>query len=470
LRTLRSRRLPTLLQRRIVRRLGSHRDITRVDLDDGGFTLVELLIVVTVIPVIVGAISMGMVSVFSLQSGVASRLSHTADAQVVAANFAKDVQGAADVTTQSNSTPQCGAGTGTLLLGLISDQDLKTRVFQTDISYVSVPVVGTTTSYSLIRLFCTGGSSTPQSQTTLAYDVQSTQTPPSISCVAGKNNSGCGVAGQQWISTQGISQVTFAVNDAKGNLPYTLMASPVASTSSANLGSPLTTNTTTSCGFASPGTGTYASTMCFVDFSPLNGSALLSAQSGGCLEMSVALPGNFTMYFCLNLSGGQVLPWYLPTWPQAFLGNSINAVPFYTGIPGDPALYQRVQGSAPSVVTFSNISVVSPTGALATGWEVVSADAESSDQGESITWTSDAVLTVIPNGESGQTQPVGNACQNGTALVGSGTTTVSCSGGTTETSGTKTGTAMVWAAAPTTLQVTMVGVGLEAMAFGMLLP
>jgi hypothetical protein len=55
-------------------------------------------------------------------------------------------------------------------------------------------------------------------------------------------------------------------------------------------------------------------------------------------------------------------------------------------------------------------------------------------------------------------------------LVGSGTTTVSCSGGTTETSGTKTGTAMVWAASPTTLQVTMVGAGLEAMTFGMLLP
>jgi hypothetical protein len=162
----------------------------------------------------------------------------------------------------------------------------------------------------------------------------------------------------------------------------------------------------------------------------------------------------------------------LPTWPQAFLGNSINGVPFYTGIPGDPALYQRVSAGAPSVVTFSNISVVSPTGALATGWEVVSADAESSDKGESITWTSNAILTVIPNGESGQTQPVGNACQNGVppGLVGSGTTTVSCSGGTTETGGTKTGTAMVWAASPTTLQVTMVGAGLQAMTFGMLLP
>jgi prepilin-type N-terminal cleavage/methylation domain-containing protein len=458
--------------RRLVRRSRSSRGVESAEVNDGGFTLVELLIVVTVIPVIVGAISMGMVSVFSLQSGVASRLSHTADAQVVAANFAKDVQGAADVTQQGNSSPQCGAGIGTQLLGLISDQNLTTRVFQTDISYVSVPVIGSTTSYSLERLFCTGGSSTPQSQTTLAYDIQGTQSPPSISCVAGVNNSGCGVGGQQWISTQGISQVTFPVNDAKGNFPFTLMASPVASTLSANLGSPLTTNTTTSCGFASPGTGTYASTMCFVDFSPLSGSALLSTQGGGCLEMSVALPGNFTLYFCLSLSGGQVLPWYLPTWPQAFLGNSINGVPFYTGIPGDPALYQRVSAGAPSVVTFSNISVVSPTGALATGWEVVSADAESSDKGESITWTSNAILTVIPNGESGQTQPVGNACQNGVppGLVGSGTTTVSCSGGTTETSGTKTGTAMVWAAAPTTLQVTMVGAGLEAMTFGMWLP
>ena len=158
-------------------------------------------------------------------------------------------------------------------------------------------------------------------------------------------------------------------------------------------------------------------------------------------------------------------------------------MPFYTGIAGDPALYQRVEGGT-STVLFSSIEVVNNSnGTLATGWEASSADAESTDGhtqygniGESIQWTSNVNLTIIPNGESGQTQPVGNACLNGVTsagLTGSGTTTVTCSGyagGYNETGATKTGTAMVWAASPSWLQAKMVGTGLEAITFGMLLP
>jgi len=185
----------------------------------------------------------------------------------------------------------------------------------------------------------------------------------------------------------------------------------------------------------------------------------------------VSLPNNYTMYFCLSMTGGTAVPWYLPTWPEAFLGNSIGGTPFYTGIPGDPALYQRVEGSTPSVITLSNIAVVSPTGVLASGWQMITADAESTDVGESMTWkSSPSKLFVIPNGEPGQTQPVGNACQNGAGLTGSGTQTVVCSGGNSETGATKTGTAMMYASQPTQMSVTMVGTGLEAVAFGMLLP
>src|SRR5580693_6286588 len=119
---------------------------------DDGFTLVELLIVTTVLPLIIGALSVGLISVFSLQSGVASRLANTTDAQVVAANYQSDIQGTADITTASSSTPQCDAPSGaigTQLLGLESNVGSPT---QTVISYVSVPVVsGSTTTYALER-------------------------------------------------------------------------------------------------------------------------------------------------------------------------------------------------------------------------------------------------------------------------------------------------------------------------------
>jgi hypothetical protein len=217
-----------------------------------------------------------------------------------------------------------------------------------------------------------------------------------------------------------------------------------------------------------------------VNFGNLTTAELAQATGGGCLEMSVSInPGDYVLYFCLQITavtaGSVVEPWYLPTYPEAFLGNvdSINGVntPFYTGVSGDPALYQRTLG-ATDKVTFSNISLLSPTDVLATGWEVVSADAESTDVGESLTWTSNVNEYVIPNGQSvdSPTDPVGNACQAGAGLTGSGTTTVECAGGTgTETtSGTKNGTTMVEAETPNWMTCVMVGSGLQAITFGLL--
>jgi prepilin-type N-terminal cleavage/methylation domain-containing protein len=442
--------------------------------DAQGFTLVELLIVVTVLPMIIGALSLGLMSVLSLQSSVSSRLADTSDSQVVSASYENDIQSAAYLTTGPVSTPQCGPGTGTQLLGLESDLDQTSGLFQSIISYVRVPVTGSS-STSLERLTCTqspaGVVSAPTRSSILSYDLPSGQAVPTISCVSSASNAVCSqsLAVQQWISAQNISDVSFPITEPNSNFSYTLDASPVASTSSTDAGTPFTTDTNTSCEFASPNTGTYSNTLCFVNFAYLTGAAMSQATGGGCLETSVTLPGNYTMYFCVSISGPTVLPWYLPTYPQAFLGNENNGVPFYTGTAGDPALYQRVKPST-DTITFSDISVVSPTGSLATGWEVVSADAESTDTSESITWNSNVNLIDIPNGQSVDTpsDPVGNACQNGTALTGAGTTQMECSGGSTETSALKTGTAMIGAITPNTFSATLVGSGLEGITFGLL--
>ncbi len=461
--------------------------------DESGFTLVELLIVITILPLIVGALSVGLIAVFSLQAGVTSRISHTADAQAVSANFERDIQGAQQVTTQTSSDPSCGATSGsTQLLGLESNLDAATGNYQTMISYLSIPVAATSTAAAtneIVRAYCTGEPLVLQNSQILAFDVSIAGTSTTnnnsvmtMTCVNGQTTL-CANASTGWLNAQNVSDITLAVDDPSNNDPYTLVGSPIASTSTTNNGSPINSKSTTSCELATAGSGNLAPNLCFVDFSPVSGAALLAATSGGCLEMSVALPNDDTMYFCLSISGGKVLPWYLPTYPEAFLGNSIGGIPFYTGVGGDPALYQRVEGTT-SVITFSQISVVNSLGIPATGWETVSTDAESTDSGESITRTSDATLNVIANGESGQIQPMGNACLDdgslpggASGLTGNGTNTITCSGtvvvgGTTYniTGGQKTGTAMVWAAAPKTMTVTMVGTGLEAITFGMLLP
>jgi hypothetical protein len=122
--------------------------------------------------------------------------------------------------------------------------------------------------------------------------------------------------------------------------------------------------------------------------------------------------------------------------------------------------------------------VVAADGSLATGWQLVSADAETTDEGESITWTTGSSgpnLYWLPNSS---TTIVGNACGNvtptgtvgsgGAGFYGNGTQTMTCSGGSVYNPALKTGTPMVEALTPTMLRATLVGTGLEAIAFGVM--
>jgi len=440
---------------------------------------VELLIVVTIIPIIVGALSSGLLAVFSLQSSVANRLSNSSDAQIVAANFRVDVQSAAYITTNQTNKPVCAPGTGTRLLGM-EWNPVPGGGFQTVVSYFSVPVVGATkTTYSLVRQFCTGGLlTTPSSSTTISSNLPIGQAPPTVTCSATCDSSSA------WVSAQGITSVTFPIQQPESGMNngnagptgctnnafcYTLAAVPAMSASSGSNGGPVSVNKTAGCGFASPGTGTFASSLCLVDFAGLSDNDMIAARQG-CLQMAVPLPSNATMYFCLGITGGSVAPYSLPTWTQAFLGNTISGQPFYTGIPGKPALYQNGTGNigGTTTVTMSNISVVGPSGVPATGWEIVGVDAESSDDGESITFSSDQNLFLIPNSPG---NPVGNAYNSGagitpqSVLTGTGSASIVFNGHSTAVQ--KNGTGMVEATMPTTFTTTMVGTGLEGMAFGL---
>ena len=86
------------------------------------------------------------------------------------------------------------------------------------------------------------------------------------------------------------------------------------------------------------------------------------------------------MTFCLSVSGGPVAPASIPTYTnpptsEAFLGNN----GFYTGIPGNPAFYQTTQHTT-TTVTLTNIKVLDANGNPATGWGIVTGDAESTDK------------------------------------------------------------------------------------------
>ena len=130
---------------------------------DGGLTLMELLIMMVVLPIVIGGLAVGLLSVFSLQSSVSGRLSNTEDSAVAAATYRNDIQSAAVVTTESSSDPQCGSGDQ--LLGLQWGLNQSTGDYETGVSYTET-VNGTT--FSLTRQYCTlGNFSTPVSTATL---------------------------------------------------------------------------------------------------------------------------------------------------------------------------------------------------------------------------------------------------------------------------------------------------------------
>ena len=177
---------------------------------DGGFTLFEMLIVLVILPMVIGALAYGLVSVFSLQGSVSGRVTDSGNAQTVSATFIKDVQSAGMITV--SATPACG--TGTQLIGLKWSGSAST--YLSYVSYVAVPNDGSTT-YSLVRQYCAPGpSSAPTATTTLATDLsaQSAVTSPTITCAPAA--SGCAsTALSAWISAAQTSRVTLTVGETQ---------------------------------------------------------------------------------------------------------------------------------------------------------------------------------------------------------------------------------------------------------------
>jgi prepilin-type N-terminal cleavage/methylation domain-containing protein len=537
--------------------------------NERGFTLVELLIVITIVPIIIGALAGGLLEVFSLQAGTANRLSDSADAQVISSTFIKDVQSAAAISTNPNTASQCGTGTQLLELEWGNSQVI-----------VSYSEVQNGTKWTLVRDYCSAGpSQTPSSSSTISYDLL----PPCpiadsiATCTASKlqpapiayagttviNTSTSGSPAGTPVSTVGMTDLQFPISEPGSSFAYQLSATPAggASTAETNLGLP---QTGSACGFALPGTGDFANTMCFVGFSSTSKNPQIqnaNSNSGNMctntdpgqagVDVYADVPGGYLMSFCLTVTGSGMTAVTTPVGGgtcgqgqgtgcpdsgavsngQGFLGNldKLNngvTTPFYAGIGCavstpllqgtevqssciSPAIFQTDNGGT-NTVTLSNIKVTDPQGNPATGYEVITADAETIDPGGNIIWTSSLPsskplpFNLVPNFSSSD---LGNACNevptsgytgatgwavddgdstgtfNGTTLQGGlsglGTDSVECqSNWQTGSPYLRTGTAMIGitppivggSTEPVTISASLKGEGYNAVAFGLLLP
>ena len=146
--------------------------------DEAGFTLIELVITVVILPIVLGGIAAALLAVFGLQTQTQNRIGDSNDARVGSSTFNKDVQSAEQVTTANFAVaPGCGSATGgpsgsqTQLLGLQwGANSAANGGFQTVVSYVTQQLPGQK-GLALIRQECSNGqSTTPTSTTTISRD------------------------------------------------------------------------------------------------------------------------------------------------------------------------------------------------------------------------------------------------------------------------------------------------------------
>jgi len=212
-----------------------------------------------------------------------------------------------------------------------------------------------------------------------------------------------------------------------------LMASPAAA---ANC------NVATSQGSTGPSNW---QTYCWLDFSGYNDTA---ARSAGGQAYSYTLPDGTVMTFTLNVSGAAIAGSASPTWSGSSVGNSS-----FLGIAGRPSLYQTAAGT--TIATISNIVLTPPAGvSQITGYMFVAADAESSNEGESLRFQTNGGNWVLLD----QSGPTSGAVYP--TISGTGTNSFNVTGVT----GT-VGAYVVGSSTPTTLTTTIVGGGLQGVMF-----
>lgn len=218
------------------------------------------------------------------------------------------------------------------------------------------------------------------------------------------------------------------------------------------VGQPARAATTQTCGYATAGTGTYASTLCWFN---MTGYDATEARSAAGQEMTVKIPNStYTLSYTIHqLSNRPPAPSAFPTYQSAYLGRAAGGS--YRGVPGLPALYQ-VPGNTNTELSLTDIRVADLNGNPVTAFSMVGADAESTDTGESLVFTSDKPLRQIAQ--------LGNACPGG--FTGEGTTEVICSSDNPEG---RNGGAMLAADNPTRIGINMITTQRQGVAFGILL-
>jgi len=155
------------------------------DRDEGGFSLIELAVAISVLGLVMGGLVGVFVTLLELAPTTGSIFSESHDAQLAASYWVTDVESADNVSTGARACPTSPAGSTPLVsfqwpsAGGAGAEDL--AVYQRRPVAVAVPGAGAAAQEDLIRTFCVirdGVVVTAPTSTVIAHRVQ----PVQVSC------------------------------------------------------------------------------------------------------------------------------------------------------------------------------------------------------------------------------------------------------------------------------------------------
>jgi prepilin-type N-terminal cleavage/methylation domain-containing protein len=127
---------------------------------EDGFTLIELLIVMIILPIVIGGVTVAIITSLQDQQGLSGQLENSSGAQGASAFFVRDVQSATTITVPS--VPGCGSSLGTQVLVLQWTAGGSAITVSYEYTSGAQP--------SLVRSFCAAGASESDSYLSLDLD------------------------------------------------------------------------------------------------------------------------------------------------------------------------------------------------------------------------------------------------------------------------------------------------------------
>jgi len=213
-----------------------------------GFTLIELVIVLVILPLVMGAVAVVMLTSLENQQGIQNKLSDSSDATVSTAYYVRDVESATSVTTTSSPSDRtfvCGengtglaSGKSSFLLGLQLAGGSSVSYYEwAPRASTWPPPAGYATE--LVRLFCSSDTVTSPVQVVMSQSINVASTAPGVACLSPlPTNTPAGVTctpGTNWTPTYVVSNITLGITQGCPTPPgppchayqYTELAAPV---------------------------------------------------------------------------------------------------------------------------------------------------------------------------------------------------------------------------------------------------